>query len=327
MDTNEAMEFLKQMHGDEASQTTEPTEAESVSTPAGDAEPKSFPKENKEEIPEPVPEVESDRESEEADVTETKTEEVPQTKKKPSKQEKTNFAFMREKKRHKAELAERDKRIAELEAKVNKWSVLEQGDFDPNDVKSYIDHKFQLDREQRELDSLKREREQFEQDERQREASERHARQVEECFDSDEARDHYWNLLRNGGKDFQDFLAKYDKDNTIDEFIGDSPIGPLMVSTLMRNPEVLKNIVEMRSPMRKGIALQQLENRINIGRKLGRSGNLKPVTSNQPALDAGKPKPTKAQLPIIGSQVQNPGSSAESTKRDWNRYLAEHPRA
>ena len=42
---------------------------------------------------------------------------------------------MREKKRHKAELAERDKRIAELEAKVNKWAVLEQGDFDPNDVK------------------------------------------------------------------------------------------------------------------------------------------------------------------------------------------------
>jgi hypothetical protein len=327
MDTNEAMEFLKQMHGDEASQTTEPSKAESVPAPAGDAEPKSFPKENAEEIPEPVPEVESDRESEEADVTETKTEEVPQSKKKLSKQDKTNFAFMREKKRHKAELAERDKRIAELEAKVNKWAVLEQGDFDPNDVKSYIDHKFQLDKEQRELDSLKREREQFEQDERQREASERHARQVEECFDSDEARDHYWNLLRNGGKDFQDFLAKYDKDNTIDEFIGDSPIGPLMVSTLMRNPDVLKNIVEMRSPMRKGIALQQLENRINIGRKLGRSGNLKPVTSNQPAVDAGKPKPTKAPLPIIGSQVQNPGSSAESTKRDWNRYLAEHPRA
>lgn len=321
MDTNEAMNYLKQMHGEEDSQPSEPAEVESVSATAGIAEPKT------EEIPEPVPEVESDRESEEADVTETKAEEVPQPKKKLSKQEKTNFAFMREKKRHKAELAERDKRIADLEAKVNKWAVLEQGDFDPNDVKSYIDHKFQLDKEQRELESLKREREQFEQDERQREATERHAQQVEECFDSDEEKEHYWNLLRNGGKDFQAFLKKYDKDNSIDDFIGDSPIGPLMVSTLMRNPEVLKNIVEMRSPMRKGIALQQLENRIKIGRKLGRSGIAKPVTSNQPAVDAGKPKPTKAPLPIIGSQVQNPGSSAESTKRDWNRYLAEHPRA
>ena len=322
MDTNEAMEYLKQMHGEEASQTSEPAEVENVSAPAGDAEPKT------DEIPEPVQDVEVGSEPAETNVTETKAaEEVPQQpKKKPSKQEKANFAFMREKKRHKAELAERDKKIAELEARVNKWSILEQGDFDPNDIKSYIDHKFQLDREQRELDSLKRERDQFELDERKREASTRHAQQVEDCFDSDEDKEHYWNLLRNGGKAFQDFLLEHDKDNTIDEFIGDSPIGPLMVSTLMRNPEVLKNIVEMRSPMRKGIALQQLENRLNIGRKLGRSGQLK-VTSNQPAINAGQPKQPKAPLPIIGSQVQNPGSSAESTKRDWNRYLAEHPRA
>lgn len=265
--------------------------------------------------PEPETAVESVRETEDTKVPENKPEEVPPTKKKPSRQEQFNHAFQRTKHKFKAELEAKDKRIAELEEKVKKYSVLEQGDFDPNDVKSYIDHLRQLDKEQAELDTLKAERTKMVNDNAMSEATERHARQVDECFSSDEEKGHYWNLLRNGGEKFREFLNEFD-DGTIDSFIGDSDIAPVLISTLMRNPEVLKSIVEKRNPMRKMIALQQLETRLNLARKVGAA---------RASQGAPETKPT-AKLPITGSQVSNPGSSGESTARDWNRYLMEHPR-
>ena len=266
--------------------------------------------------PEPETAVDTGREPADAKVPENKAEEVPQpNKKKPSRQEQINHAFQRNKQKFKAELEAKDKRIAELEEKVKKYSVLEQGDFDPNDVKSYIDHLRQLDKEQAELDTLKAERTKMVNDNAMSEATERHARQVDECFSSDEEKSHYWNLLRNGGEKFREFLNEYD-DGTIDSFIGDSDIAPVLISTLMRNPEVLKSIVEKRNPMRKMIALQQLETRLNLARKVGAA---------RTSQGAPETKPT-AKLPITGSQVSNPGSSGESTARDWNRYLQEHPR-
>jgi hypothetical protein len=265
--------------------------------------------------PEPETAVDTGREPEDTKVPENKPEEVPPTKKKPSRQEQINHAFQRNKQKFKAELEAKDKRIAELEEKVKKYSVLEQGDFDPNDVKSYIDHLRQLDKEQAELDTLKAERTKMVNEDRMNEATERHARQVDSCFSSDEEKAHYWNLLRNGGDKFREFLNEYD-DGTIDQFIGDSDIAPVLISTLMRNPEVLKSIVEKRNPMRKMIALQQLETRLNLARKVGAA---------KASQGAPETKPT-AKLPITGSQVSNPGSSGESTARDWNRYLQEHPR-
>lgn len=306
MDTNEAIEYLKQMHGETASQTEEPAKAEDTADTG--VQPVN------QETPAPESDAVSDSESPKAEVPETKADNQP--KKTPSKQDKINHAFQRSKAKFRAELEAKDKLIAELENKVKKYSVLEQGDFDPQDVRSYIDHKLQLQKEQGELDNLKRERERMVNEDAQKEASERHMQQVNDCFNDEDAREHYWALLRNGGEKFRAFLKDYDSEGTIDAFIGDSQIAPLMISTLMRNPETLKSIVEMRSPMRKMIALQQLETRLQINRKVGSMRQTQPGTQQQ------KPK---AQLPIIGSQVQNPGSATESSKRDWNRYLTEHP--
>ena len=308
MDSTEAIDYLKQMHGEEASQTTEPANVEDT-TATGEQT-------VNEETPAPESEAKTDREPVETEVNETKAEEVPQPKKKPSKQEQVNHAFQRLKRKNDSIIAEKDKRIAELEEKVKKYSVLEQGDFDPNDVKSYIDHKIALNNEQSELERLKNEREQIANESAQHEATERHASQVESCFGTEDEREHYWNLLRNGGQKFKAFLNDYDKDNTIDTFIGDSDIAPLMISTLMRNPDILKGIVEKRNPMRKMIALQQLENRLQLSRKIGSVR----VESKGATQQKSKPK-----LPIVGSQVANPGSSSESASRDWNRYLSEHP--
>lgn len=311
MDSNEALEYLKKMHEQEASQTPEtaPTEG-----PADTAVQTEENPEKQEQAAEPETEAKADREPDKAKAPETAAE---KQQKKPSKQDKINHAFQREKQRHRQELDEKNKRIAELEEKVKKYSVLEQGDFDPNDVKSYIDHKLALNAEKGELDSLKKERDRMVAEDQVKEANERHRQQVDECFTDDAAKEHYWNLLRNGGDKFRQFLNDYDPDGTIDSFVGDSKIAPLVISTLMRNTDVLKNIVEMRNPMRKMLALQQLENRLNIGRKVGTSGRSQGATQTKP----------KAPLPILGSQVQTPGSSAESEKRDWNRYLAEHPRS
>lgn len=310
MDHNEAMNYLKQMHGEEASQTSEPTEAPDVADTTGASETTQ-----EQETPVPESEAKEDREPSETEVNETAAEPKQQPKKKPTKQEKIDHAFQRQNKRHKAEIEAKDKRIAELEEKVKKYSVLEQGDFDPNDVKSYIDHKLQLSRESDELERLKNERDMLASEDAQSEAAERHNKQVDECFKDDEAKEHYWNLLRNGGAKFKEFLAEYDPDGSIDAFIGDSEIAPLMISTLMRNADILRSVVEKRNPMRKMIALQQLENRLQIARKVGTRQNVPQVAQ----------KPNKAPLPMIGSQVQTPGSSVESTKRDWNRYLEEHP--
>lgn len=309
MDHEEAMNYLKQMHGEEASQTTKPTDTSDVADTTG------APDTTQDTTPVPESEAKEDREPSETEVNETAAETKQQPKKKPTKQEKIDHAFQRQNKRHKAEIEARDKHISELEDKLKKYSALEQGDFDPNDVKSYIDHKLQLNRESDELERLKNERDMLATQDAQSEAAERHASQVDDCFKDDEAKEHYWNLLRNGGKKFKEFLAEYDKDNVIDQFIGDSEIAPLMISTLMRNPDTLKSIVEKRNPMRKMIALQTLENRLQIARKVGTRQDVPQVAQ----------KPSKAPLPMIGSQVQQPGSSAESTKRDWNRYLEEHP--
>jgi hypothetical protein len=89
-----------------------------------------------------------------------------------------------------------------------------------------------------------------------------------------------------------------------------------MISTLMRNPEILRSIVEKKNPMRKAIALQQLETRLQLQRKI----------SNRPKSQGTQPTQKQTpRLPILGSQVANPGSSSETGKRDWNRYLQEHP--
>lgn len=309
MDTNQAMEYLNKMHAEADPQPAETAPSEG---PAATGE---QPAETS--APAPETEVETARETVETDVPETAVENKPQPRKKPTKQESINHAFVREKRRHKAEMEAKDKRIAELEETIKKYSVLEQTDFDPNDVKSYIDHSIALNGEKTELERLKTERDRMATEEREREASERHYRQVNDCFGSDDEREHYWNLLRNGGQKFREFLNEYDPDGTIDQFVGDSDIAPLLISTLMRNPETLKSIVEKRNPMRKMIALQQLETRISLNRKVARAKADKGAQQNP------QPKP---KLPILGSQVSNPGASSESTKRDWNRFLAEHPR-
>ena len=117
MDHDEAMNYLKQMHGEEASQTSEPTEAPDVADTTGASETTQ-----EQETPVPESEAKEDREPSETEVNETAADKQ-QPKKKPTKQEKIDHAFQRQNKRHKAEIAERDKRIAELEEKVKKYSV------------------------------------------------------------------------------------------------------------------------------------------------------------------------------------------------------------
>lgn len=307
MTTDEAMEYLKKAQVETDSQPVETAPTEGVAAHTGD-EPT-----NTQDTPVPESDVKEDRESPKADVPETAAD---KQQKKPSKQDRINHAFQREKARHREQLDAANKRIADLEEKMKKYSVLEQSDFDPNDMKSYIDHKFALQGEQAELENLKASRDRMVADERMRDASARHEQQVNDCFKSDDEKEHYWALLRNGGSKFREFLNDYD-DGTVDQFIGDSEIAPVMISTLMRNPEILRSIVEKRNPIRKAIALQQLETRLQLQRKIGVK------TQSQGTQPTQKPTP---RLPILGSQVANPGSSTESKKTDWNRYLSEHPR-
>ena len=319
MDSKEAIEYLNKLHGAAASQTEEPSTSEGPEESTGGAPGEQ----TKNDTPVPPEDAKDDREPPKANEDETtvadepKPEQKPQQTKKPNKQERINHAFQREKQRHKAELEARDKRIAELEANLKKYANLQQSDFDPNDVKGYIDHRIALNGEQAELDRLKKERESLVADDRAREAQERHEQLVNECYQSDEEKDHYWNLLRNGGQKFREFLNDYD-DGTIDAYIGESRIAPVLISTLMRNPDILRGIVEKRNPTIKMMALQQLENRLNIARMVGTR-----QTSQGTPQQAPKAKP---KLPILGSQVANPGSSGESGKKDWNRFLMEHPR-
>ena len=304
MDTEQAMDYLKKMHEGDASQTSTSTSTKDTSVANGE--------QGSEAITPPATEPIANVEGETTRTNGTGDKVATEPQKKPSKQERINHAFQREKAKHKEQLAEKDKRIAELEEKIKKYSVLEQSDFDPNDVRSYIDHKFALQGEQSELESLKADRERIITEQQQREANERHELQVQKCFTSEQEQQKYWRLLSNGGAKFREFLDTYD-DGTIDKFVGDSDIAPKLIATLMRTPDVLRSIVEKRDPMRKMIVLQQLENRLIIKQKLG----AKQVQNSE--------QKVKPKLPIIGSQVKNQAVTEQSTKRDWNRYLAEHP--
>lgn len=304
MDTEQAIDYLKKMHEGDASQTSTSAATEDTSNANGE--------QGSEAITTPATEPIANVEGETTRTNGAGDKVATEPQKKPSKQERINHAFQREKAKHKEQLAEKDKRIAELEEKIKKYSVLEQGDFSPNDVKSYIDHKFALQGEQSELESLKADRDRIITEQQQREANERHEMQVQKCFTSEEEQQKYWRLLSNGGAKFRDFLNTYD-DGTIDKFVGDSDIAPKLIATLMRSPDVLRSIVEKRDPMRKMIALQQLENRLIIKQKLG----VKQAQNSE--------QKVKTKLPIIGSQVKNQAVTEQSTKRDWNRYLAEHP--
>lgn len=326
MDTQTAMNYLKSLHGESDSQPDETVKTESTAEATGE---QAVTKEA------PVPEVTegSDRESQNTEPTETKVEEVPQPKKKPTKQEQIDYAFAREHKRYKkaqSDIEARDKRIAELEAKFAKYAPLEQIDFDPNDLRSYIDHRFALQREESELNSLKAERDREDAEVRRQGEMERHAKQVNDCFATDEERQSYWTLLRNGSDKFKDWLAENDdNDRTIDSFLGDSPIAPLMIATLMRNPNIREQIASERSAKRKENALYALERRLKLQQTLKSAGTHAAPQKVQPQSESQEPvpqAPKKRPLPIVGSLVQTPGSSGETTKRDWNRYLAENPR-
>ena len=100
MDSTEAIDYLKQMHGEEASQTTEPANVEDT-TATGEQT-------VNEETPAPESEAKTDREPVETEVNETKAEEVPQPKKKPSKQEQVNHAFQRLKRKNDSIIAENE---------------------------------------------------------------------------------------------------------------------------------------------------------------------------------------------------------------------------
>lgn len=316
MDSQEAIEYLNRMHANEAPQTSEAAESKGATDATGGQT-------GVQDTPAPEPEAGSGSEPQNAEepVKEAQPQQQPQQpqkNRKPSRQERIDHAFQRVNRKHKAEIEARDRRIAELEEKIKKYGPLEQLDFDPNDMKSYIDHKFALQGEKAELDRLKADRERLAADERMGEAMERHDRQVAECFQDEAERERYWTLLRNGGQKFREFLDAYDRDGTIDSYIGESPIAPIMIRTLMGNPETLKSIVETRNPVRKAFALQQLENRLMLQRRL-QAGQARTASPQ-----GQQPNPAP-KLPIVGSQVSNPGSNSETTKRDWNRFLAEHP--
>ena len=300
MDSNEAIEYLKRMHGETASQTAEPAKSESAQ-PVGEGG------ENKD-TPEPRNEGSEGSEPKQNEGSERVADNVTEGKRKPSRQEKIDYAFQRERKRHKASMEAKDKRIAELEAKIKRYESLEQKDFDPNNVKDYITHELTLRDEKAELEQLKGERDRSDAEFRTKEAGERHERQVAECYPEEKDRDAYYRLLQNGGKKFQDFLAEYD-DGTIQAFISDSTIAPKVISALMRNPETLRKIVERKNPMGKTVLLQQLENRLALQTRL-----------------SSRKSETKKALPVTGGAVKNPGVSETSGRRDWNQYLREHPR-
>jgi len=230
---------------------------------------------------------------------------------------KANQAFIRQKDKFKKKVATLENEINDLKAQLLKYASIDTSSL-KNDPDKLMDLKIAKSNIQNKMNSLKAQQESVraEQDEIEAEQANRvYQERVNTCFPDETEKNHYNTLMNNGRDKFVAFLQQYDADNTVLQYLDDCDISPLLVRTLMTNPNALRNVIEKRNPISKAMELKSLENRLRINLRL-RNPQTPPKASNNP------------KLPSTGSQTKAGASSDANAVRDanyWKNYLATHP--
>lgn len=239
----------------------------------------------------------------------------PNAKPNDKAQYKANKAFIHQKQKFKAKLAAYENQIAELKAELAKREAI-----DPNTVPEDKRESFNLDKHliKHDLENLDRSRRQAYEEFEGEEADAIHQSRIERCFTDKAEAESYSRLLENGRDKFVEFLAHYDPDNTVLQYLDDTDNSPLMVRLLMTRPDVLKRVIEKRNPISKAIELRSIENQMMMSRRLKQTS---PKTTQAP-------NQTPTQVATTGKVVGPSGASAPKapkTHNQWNDYLASHP--
>jgi len=239
----------------------------------------------------------------------------PNAKPNDKAQYKANKAFIHQKQKFKAKLAAYENQIAELKAELAKREAV-----DPNTIPEDKREAFNLDKHliRHDLENIDRNRRQAYEEFESEEADAIHQSRVERCFTDKAEAESYSRLLENGRDKFVEFLAQYDPENTVLQYLDDTENSPLMVRLLMTRPDVLRRVIEKRNPISKAIELRSIENQMMMSRRLKQTSPKSTQATNQ----------TPTQVATTGKVVGPSGASAPKapkTHTQWNDYLASHP--
>lgn len=251
---------------------------------------------------------------------------------KPAKEERKvtprDYAFERLKRKSK-EQHERDlARIKELEEELAKGKGLKaehfidkEGKPDPN---SYVDWKLKERDMQDEIRTL-----QFKDMERQRQEDiEEDRRRVESCYQDENERKEYEELISRNGKAFYDAVSEVDPNGVVFKYLSTMPEYPIVLKELMTDNRLLGYTFRSTDPD----ALKH--NIINVADQILDRHHNKQISTpktkaEQPKSEVNPPVPTKKELPVIGKQINNAQGSTGPVVKDrnyWNNYLRNHPK-
>lgn len=239
----------------------------------------------------------------------------PNAKPNDKAQYKANKAFIHQKQKFKAKLAAYENQIAELKAELAKREAV-----DPNTIPEDKREAFNLDKHliRHDLENIDRNRRQAYEEFESEEADAIHQSRVERCFTDKAEAESYSRLLENGRDKFVEFLAQYDPENTVLQYLDDTENSPLMVRLLMTRPDVLRRVIEKRNPISKAIELRSIENQMMMSRRLKQTSPKTTQASNQ------NPTQVATTGKVVGPSGAN-APKAPKTHNQWNDYLASHP--
>lgn len=248
----------------------------------------------------------SDTEVEKPNETEVKEEvnedKVPKKKQKYSKQEQTNYAFAKVKAKNKQLLA----RIQELEEENKKYKNLNVEDF-KNDTKKYTD--YLVDQRLNEMEQ-RRLRDEYESS-KSEEAEKINQYRINTCFESQEDKDAYNNLIQNHGKEFLKYLDKMDKEQAVLGYLDDCDVSPIVIRLMMTRPDIRDSIMSKSTPYAKTVALDKLVDRIVYAQN----------AIKQKAAKANA-EPAKPNLPVIGKVTKSETTNNDVDLTDPNAILS-----
>lgn len=352
MNTQEALDYLSKLHGEEPKQTEAKDEKKETVNPETKPEAEVKETQTPSETPEDKKGVDQKVESKADDKAEeskpnddkakdTKNAEVDKASQvakepqkdgkesgredkksakegdKPTKQEQRDYAFIREKAKRKEQKAKYEKRIKELEDELNKYKDLKLEHFkdkDGNpDQSSYFDWKFREKDLKDEVKSLKAQEQAEEAEYIERE----NKRRVDLSFTDEASKKEYLNLLETKGPAFLDAINEADPNGVVLGYLSTQEKYPIVMQRLMTDMDSLRKVFRSHDP---DIL------KYNIAQFCEEVLSEKPKTT--PSVEPAPVETPKKEIPIIGKQMTSTQTSEPVIKdrNYWNSYLTKHPR-
>ena len=153
-------------------------------------------------------------------------------------------------------------------------------------------------------------------------------RRVENCYQDENERKEYDELIQRNGKAFYDAVSEVDPNGVVFGYLSTMPEYPIVLKELMTDnkllgytfrstdPDALKhNIITVADQI-----LDRHHNQISTPK----------AKAEQPKAQVETPKvEVKKELPVMGKQINNSQAATGPVVKDrnyWNNYLRQHPR-